>query len=120
MVAAAAVADVDMVAASASSGLVVGSQKVDPKLHAVAPHQLAVCQEEVEEGNCQDPVFARQAEEAVVRILELLAACSTHNNDWVQPSFLVFLGFLVCKCPDIALVAGVASPPDPHMSTREV
>jgi hypothetical protein len=93
---------------------------VDPKLHAVAPHQLVVCQEVVEEGSCQDPVFAQQAEEVVVRIPELLAACSTHNNDWVQPSFLAFLGFLVCKCPDIALVAGVASQPDPHMLTREV
>lgn len=74
-----------------------------------------------EEGNYQVLASAPQAEGAEVRRNPALpSACSTHNNGWAQPSCLVSPGFLVYRCPGTGLPAGVASPPGPHKSMREV
>jgi hypothetical protein len=65
---------------------------------------------------------SQEAEGAERTSLALLAACSTHNNGWAQPWFLVFLEFLVCNYPGTAPLAdvAVASKPDLHRSAHEV
>ena len=79
----------------------------------------------VEEGGNLDLVVlsaSQEAEGAGRRSLALLAACSTHNNGWAQPWFLVFPEFLVYNYPGTAPLAdvAVASRPDLHTSAHEV
>jgi hypothetical protein len=84
---------------------------------------LVVCLAVEEVDNLDLVLSASQAaEEAERRSLALLAACSTHNNGWAQPWFLVFLEFLVYNYPGTAPLAdvAVASKPGPHKSAHEV